>query len=158
MRNTNLPRGTKSVKNKVINHSVAGKNKEDNIHKALTSSGFRVHREVNIKSGKFTQKHGERNIDIKFEYGKMERYVESDGKVHGSLEMPTESTLKRNADFERLKLNYILINHESIKDLRKIMELKNITVEELTEFLVTYRAWEEYSKHLAKLEAGEFFV
>jgi len=72
--------------------------------------------------------------------------------------MPTERTLKRNADFERLKLNYILINHESIKDLRKIMELKNITVDELTEFLVTYRAWEEYSKHLAKLESGEFFV
>ena len=40
----------------------------------------------------------------------------------------------------------------------KIMELKNITTEELTDFLVTYRAWEEYSKHLAKLEAGEYFV
>ncbi len=154
----NLPRGTKSVKNRMIDHSISGKNKEDNIHKTLTSSGFRVHREVNMKSSKFTQKYGERNIDIKFEYGKMERYLESDGKVHGTLEMPTESTLKRNTDFERIKLNYILINHESIKELRKIMELKNITIDELTEFLVTYRAWEEYSKHLAKLEAGEFFV
>jgi hypothetical protein len=142
----------------MIDHSISGKNKEDNIHRTLTASGFRVHREVNMRSGKFTQKYGERNIDIKFEYGKMERYLESDGKVHGTLEMPTESTLKRNADFERVKLNYILINHESIKELRKIMELKNITIDELTEFLVTYRAWEEYSKHLAKLEAGEFFV
>ena len=97
-------------------------------------------------------------MDVKFEYGKMERYLESDGKVHGTLEMPTLSTLKRNADFERRKMDYILINHESIKDLRKIMELKNVSIDELTEFLVTYRAWEEYSKHLAKLEAGEFFV
>lgn len=153
-----MPRGNKSILNKKINHSISGKNKEDSIHKSLTKSGFRVHREVNIKNGKFTQKYGERNVDIKFAYGKMERYVESDGKVHGTLEMPTASTLKRNADFERIKLNYILINHESIKELRKIMELKNITTEELTDFLVTYRAWEEYSKHLAKLEAGEFFV
>ena len=158
MRTTNLTRGNKSVMNKKIDHSISGKNKEDLIHNTLRKSGFRVHREVNIKSGLFHQKYGERNIDVKFEYGKMERYLESDGKVHGSLEMPTEKTLKRNADFERLKLNYILINHESIKDLRKIMELKNITVDELTEFLVTYRAWEEYSKHLAKLESGEFFV
>jgi len=153
-----LPRGTKSILNKKIDHSTSGKNKEDNIHKSLTKSGFRVHREVNIKSSIFHQKHGERNVDVKFEYGKMERYLESDGKVHGTLEMPTLSTLKRNADFERRKMDYILINHESIKDLRKIMELKNVSIDELTEFLVTYRAWEEYSKHLAKLEAGEFFV
>ncbi len=153
-----MPRGTKSILNKKIDHSTSGKNKEDNIHKSLTKSGFRVHREVNIKSSKFKQKYGERNVDVKFEYGKMERYLESDGKVHGTLEMPTLSTLKRNADFERRKMDYILINHESIKDLRKIMELKNISIDELTEFLVTYRAWEEYSKHLAKLEAGEFFV
>ena len=153
-----MPRGTKSILNKKIDHSTSGKNKEDILHNALRKSGFRVHREVNVKSGRFTQKHGERNVDIKFEYGKLERYMESDGKVHGTLEMPTESTLKRNADFERTKMNYVLINHESIKELRKILELKNVSIDKLTEFLVTYRAWEEYSKHLAKLEAGEFFV
>ena len=158
MRTANLPRGNKSVMNKKINHAISGKNKEDLIHSSLTKSGFRVHREVNIKNGKFTQKYKERNVDIKFVYGKMDRYIESDGKVHGTLEMPTASTLKRNADFERINLEYILINHESIKELRKIMELKNVSIDELTEFLVTYRAWEEYSKHLAKLEAGEYFV
>ncbi len=153
-----MSRGTKDIVRKKTNTGSQGKNKEDLIHKTLTNSGFRVMREVNIQNAKFTQKFKERNVDIKFSYGKLERYLESDGKVHGSLETPTESTLKRNADFERTNMNYILINHESIKDLRKIMDLKNITVDELTEFLVTYRAWEEYSKHLAKIESGEIFV
>jgi len=144
--------------NKKVNTGSQGKNKEDLIHKCLTDSGFRVFREVNIQSPNFTQKRHERNIDIKFCWGKMDRYLESDGKVHGSLEQPTASTLKRNADFERNKMSYILINHESIRMLRKIMELKNVTVDELTQFLVTYRAWEEYSKHLAKQEAGEMLL
>ena len=150
-----MKRGTKSITNKMVNNNVAGKNKEDQIHKTLRDSGFRVFREVNIHNNKFEQKRKNRNVDMKFVYGRMERYIESDGKVHGTLETPTTSTLKRNADFERIKLNYILINHESIRELRKIMELKNITIEQLTEFIVTYRAWEEYSKHLAKTEAGE---
>ena len=154
----NLSRGTKSIKNLKIDHSISGKNKEDLIHNTLRESGFRVFREVNIKNSKFKQKYGERNIDMKFVYGKMDRYLESDGKVHGTLEAPTESTLKRNADFERIGIDYILINHDSIKELRKIMELKNVTIDELTQFLTTYRAWEEYSKHLAKLEAGEFYL
>jgi len=142
----------------MINHGVSGKNKEDIIHSILTKHGFQVHREVNISTGKFHQKHGNRNIDMKISFGKMERYLESDGKVHGTLEMPTLNTLKRNADFERAKMNYILINHETIRELRKIMELKNISIDQLTEFLTIYRTLEEYSKHLAKLEAGEFHV
>lgn len=148
----------KNLTNKMINHEVSGKNKEDYIHSVLTKNGFQVKREVNISSGIFTQKLHNRSIDIKFTYGKMERYLESDGRVHGTLEQPTESTLKRNADFERAKIPYILINHESIKDLRKIMKLSNVSIEELTEFLVTYRAWEEYSKHLAKIESGELIL
>lgn len=153
-----MSRGTKDLIRKKANTGSQGKNKEDLIHTTLRESGFRVMREVNIQNGNFTQKYHERNVDIKFSYGKMERYLESDGKVHGTLETPTESTLKRNADFERTNMNYILINHESIKELRKIMELKNVSVDELTKFIVTYRAWEEYSKHLAKLESGEIFV
>ena len=85
----------------------------------------------------------------------MTKLIEVDGKIHGDLEQPTLSTLKRNADFERINLNYILINHESITNLRRIMQkegkFKNITEPDLIEFLVTYRAWEEYSKHLARL-------
>ena len=88
----------------------------------------------------------------------MERYLESDGKVHGNLETPTQSTLKRNSDFEKDKIPYMIINHESIRELRKIMQLKNVSVEELTKFLVVYNAWQEYSKHLAKIEAGEYFI
>jgi len=150
--------GKKSITNKMINHSVSGKNKEDIIHTILTKNGFQVFREVGISDGRFNQKFNRRTVDIKFIMGKMERYLESDGFVHGSLEALTYRTLQRNADFERAKMKYVLINHETIRELRKIMGLKNITVNELTEFLVTYRAWEEYSKHLAKLEAGEMFV
>jgi hypothetical protein len=162
VRSTNLARGRKSIINKMINHKVSGKELEDLVHTVLTRCRFHTSREVEMSSGKFEQKHHKRNIDIKFTYGKMERYLEVDGKIHGSLEMPTETTLKRNADFERVKLNYILINHESITFLRKIMQeegkISGVKESELIEFLVSYRAWEEYSKHLAKLEAGEMFV
>jgi hypothetical protein len=158
VRNVPLPRGNKSILNKKVDHSISGKNKEDIIHTALREYGFNVHREVEYSSAKFDQKYHKRKIDIKFSYGKMDRYMESDGKVHGNLETPTLSTMKRNSDFEKAKIPYMLINHESIKDLRKIMGLKNITIDELTKFLVVYRAWEEYSKHLAKIEAGELFV
>jgi len=150
--------GKKSITNHMINHKVSGKNKEDLIHQILTKNGFAVRRECGISDGRFNQKYHNRQIDIRFTYGKMDRWLESDGRVHGTLEQPTQRTLDRNADFERGKLKYVLINHESIRELRKIMGLKNITIDQLTEFLVTYRAWEEYSKHLAKLEAGEMFV
>ena len=104
------------------------------------------------------QKHKERNIDIKFTYGKMDRFLECDGKIHGSLETPTESTIKRNADFERINLDYILINDESIKFLKKVMndegKMIGIKTDDIIEFLVTYLAWMEYSKHLARQEAG----
>lgn len=148
----------KNLTNKMIDHSVSGKNKEDLIHQALTEYGFQVFREAKVSNGKFDQKHKQRSVDIKYQYGKMERYLESDGKVHGNLENPTESTLKRNTDFEKAKMQYMIINHESIKELRKIMGLSNVSVEELTKFLVVYNAWQEYSKHLAKVEAGEFFI
>jgi hypothetical protein len=148
----------KNLTNKMIDHSVSGKNKEDLIHSALTEYGFKVFREVKVSDGRFDQKYHTRNIDMKYCYGKMDRYLESDGKVHGNLETPTQSTMKRNSDFEKAKIQYTLVNHESIRELRKIMELKNVSIEELTKFLVVYNAWQEYSKHLAKLEAGEYFV
>ncbi|UVF62467.1 hypothetical protein [Nitrososphaeria virus YSH_922147] len=148
----------KNLTNKMINHSISGKNKEDHIHSILTKNGFAVKREVVISDGRFQQARKTRSVDIKFTYGKMERYLESDGQVHGTLEQPTIQTLKRNADFERTNLPYIIINHESIRELRKIMELKNITIEQLTEFLTTYLAWMEYSKFLAKLEAGSLYL
>jgi len=135
---------------KKVNTGSQGKNKEDIIHKCLTDMNFRVIREYPISNIAFDQKFKQRKIDMKIMYGDMELYLESDGKVHGDLETPTKSTLKRNSDFNKAGMNYILINHESIRILRKIMELKNISLEELTEFITVYRAWEEYSKHLAR--------
>lgn len=153
-----MPRGNKSILNNKIDGSTSGKKMEDFCHNVLTSNRFATMREKKIHNELFEQKRKERNVDIKFTYGKMDRYLEVDGKIHGSLEQPTESTLKRNADFERIKLDYILINHESISFLRKIMmkegKLSHIKESDLIEFLVTYRAWEEYSKHLARIEAG----
>ena len=140
----------KNLTNHMINHSVAGKNKEDLIHKCLTDMNFRVIREYPISNMVFEQKYKQRKIDMKISYGNMELFLESDGKVHGDLETPTKSTLARNRDFEKAGLDYILINHESIRILRKIMKLKNISIEQLTEFIVVYRAWEQYSKHLAR--------
>ena len=133
----------------MIKHGVSGKNKEDIIHKALTDMKFRVIREFPISNLAFEQKYKQRKVDMKISYGDMDLYLESDGRVHGNLETPTTSTMKRNADFHRAGLNYILINHESIRELRKIMELKNISIEQLTEFITVYRAWEEYSKHIS---------
>jgi len=151
-------RGTKSIKNRMINHKVSGKALEDLVHKVLTDCRFRCMREVNIQNEKFEQKYKQRNIDIKYIYGSMDRYLEVDGKIHGSLEQPTASTLKRNADFERIGLQYTLINHESITTLRKIMQsegkLSSVKEPDIIEFLVSYMAWQEYSKHLAKIEAG----
>lgn len=152
----------KGIMNKMINHKVSGKALEDLVHTTLTNCRFHTVRESLIHNEKFEQKYKERKIDIKFTYGQMDRYLEVDGKIHGSLEQPTPSTLKRNADFERIGLDYILINHESITFLRKIMQeegkLSGVRESELIEFLVSYRAWEEYSKHLAKMEIEETFV
>jgi hypothetical protein len=144
--------GNKSVKNHMINHSVAGKNKEDLIHRVLTDNKFRVVREASIQDEAFNQKYKQRNVDFKFMYGTMNIYLESDGEVHGDLENPSASTIKRNADFNRINLKYVLINHESIKYLLKLMKedgkMGGISVENMIEFLVTYRAWEEYSKYI----------
>ena len=144
-----MPRGTKDIIRKKANTGSQGKKLEDVIHKALTDMKFRVIREFPMSNLAFEQKRKQRNIDMKVSYGNMDLYLESDGKVHGDLETPTESTRKRNADFTRVGLNYILINHESIRELRKIMQLRNISIEELTEFITVYRAWEEYSKHIS---------
>ena len=146
----------------MINHKVSGKALEDLVHKVLTDCKFHVLREVNIVNSKFDQKFHQRNIDIKYIYGRMDRYLEVDGKIHGSLEQPTKRTLERNADFERAGIKYTLINHESITTLRKIMQsegkLSHVKEPELIEFLVSYMAWQEYSKHLAKIEAGCMFI
>ena len=148
-----MSRGTNSIKNFKINHSVAGKSKEDLIHKTLTDSKFRVIREHNIHDERFEQKCKERTTDFKVMYGKMVFLMESDGEVHGDLENPTKSTMKRNADFKRANLDYVLVNHESIKYLLKIMKeekkMGGVSLEEMIEFIVTYRAWEEYSKYIS---------
>lgn len=149
----------KNIANNMINHSISGKDMEDFIHSIL-GKYFNVTRESEIKSDKFHQKHHGRKIDIKYTYGEMERFMEIDGKIHGDLENPTESTLKRNADFERIGIGYCyynIINTESIKGIRQTLQkegkLKSINENHLIEFLVTYIAWENYSKHLARKEA-----
>ena len=100
--------GRKSITNYMVNHSISGKALEDFVHNVLTKNYFKVHREVVVQSQKFLQKMQYRKIDIKFVYGKMTRYMEVDGKIHGDLEQPTLSTLQRTAHSERETTNYIL--------------------------------------------------
>ena len=77
--------------------------------------------------------------------------LESDGKVHGSLECPTKSTNERNKDFERTNRQYILINHEQVKVLKQVLGIV-AKDEDLVHFISAYRACEEYCKHQAQRE------
>jgi len=121
--------------------------KLDPIHQHLTRLGYKVFREPVIENHRFSTRNKIRNPDLKIVYGKFEVYLEVDGKVHGILEAPTENTLKRNADFERTNMNYIVLSEEDCK-------FHGIDIEKLA----AYRVGEEYTKFLAKVENGSLFI
>ena len=127
-----------------------GDDKIRTIIKALSDCGFYCSIEPKIHNEKFSTRNKIRNPDIEIKFGDMRIYLESDGKVHGDLENPTERTTKRNLDFENTDMSYILINHEHVKSLKKILELV-ANDDDLIRFLAAYRACEEYSKYQAKI-------
>lgn len=102
-----------------------------------------------IHNKKFSTRNNLRNPDIEISFGDMKVYLESDGKVHGDLENPTDNTVKRNIDFENAKMTYILINHDHVNMLKKILHLV-ANDDDLIRFLAAYRVCEEFSKHKAK--------
>lgn len=115
----------------------------------LNSCGFHCEVEPKIYDERFSTKNKIRNPDIVVKFGDMVLIIESDGKVHGNLEMPTKSTLQRNIDFENTFRDYILINHEHINELKKILGIV-AKDDDLSNFVAAYRACEEYSKHMAR--------
>ena len=123
----------------------------------LNNCGFHCKIEPKIYDERFSTKNKIRNPDIVITFGGMTVILESDGKVHGNLEMPTKSTIQRNMDFENTFRNYILINHEHIKELKKILCIV-ANDEDLANFISAYRACEEYSKSLSKKHPNSAIV
>jgi hypothetical protein len=122
------------------------------IVETLNNCGFHCEVEPKIHDVRFSTKNKIRNPDIVIKFGGMVLILESDGKVHGNLEMPTKSTIQRNTDFENTFRNYILINHEHIRELKKILCIV-ANDEDLANFIAAYRACEEYSKSISKKQA-----
>lgn len=138
-----IHRSTKKVSR---NH---GSEKIDLIQSALTECGFHTIQEPRLYNEKFSTPNKIRNPDLKITFSNLTLYQESDGKVHGTLEQPTELTLARNADFIRAGIDFRQINHETIKELRRILGI-NATIEDLTKFLSVYLVLESYSIHIAR--------
>ena len=130
-----------------------GNSKIETIIKALSDCGFKCKQEPVLTNKEFSTKNKVRNPDIQIKFDSMNIILESDGKVHGDLEQPTKSTMERNKDFERTGMDYILINHEHVNSLKKILNIV-ANDDDLVRFLSCYRACEEYSKHMAKKENG----
>ena len=104
-------------------------------------------REPEITNAKFSTRNHVRRPDLKVVFGKFQVYIEIDGHVHGILEQPTENTLRRNCDFERVNMNYIILSEEDAKFHG--LDIKG---------LAGYRVGEEYTKFLAKLENGSMYL
>jgi len=119
------------------------------IAKTLTDLGFSCVFEPKIYSDKFSTANKIRNPDLKISFGKMITYLESDGKVHQTLEMPNDRTQKRNEDFERAEIPYILINHETLHELKKILKIA-IPKDDLIKIISVYCVLEQYAKFLAR--------
>lgn len=114
------------------------------IHQHLTNLGYQVFREPTIENHRFSTNNHIRRPDLLVKFGKkFEVYIEIDGAVHGNLEQPSTNTLKRNSDFERTHMNYIILSEEDCKFYS--LDIKS---------LAGYRVGEEYTKFLARVESG----
>ena len=117
-----------------------GNSKIEGIVKALSNCGFYCVIEPKLHNEKFSTRNKIRNPDIIIKFGGMEVIL--------------ESTMQRNNDFEKTNYNYIVINHEHIKELKKILGIV-ANDEDLVNFISAYRACEEYSKHISKKPVEE---
>jgi len=121
--------------------------KLDLIQMHLENLHYHTFRETTISNGNFSTRNHIRVPDLKVEIGKFECYIELDGAVHGSLESPTEKTVRRNTDYEVAHYNYIILNEEDAKFFK--LDIPD---------LAAYRINEEHSKFLAKMNGGLLFV
>ena len=115
--------------------------KLNEIHTHLSNLHFQVEQEPTIKHEKFNTRTHVRNPDFRIKFGKFQCFLELDGKVHGTLEQPTQKTLSRNADFERAKLPYVIVSEEDAKFFK-------LDICDLSAYLIE----QEYSKFLSREE------
>ena len=89
-------------------------NKLDDIQQHLTQQGFNFIREKEIFERCFSTRNHLRVPDLTMDAGRLV-VIELDGSIHGSLEFQTEKTRRRNADYNRAGIIYILLNEEQMK-------------------------------------------
>jgi len=114
--------------------------KLDDIQQHLTQQLLYFEREKPLYNSLFSTKNHLRVPDLTMFQKEKLIVIELDGGIHGSLEMQTDKTKKRNADYNRANIIYILLNEQQAKE--EHLELEN---------LATYRVREV----LCKLEAKE---
>jgi len=135
-------RGTKSFIHK--SNKNGGRNSDaeklDKIldHLNLTHN-FSTTREPIIEDHHFSTRNCIRNPDIKVKFGDFYCYVELDGKVHQTLDEPTEKTLIRNSDYERTNTPYIILNESDALE-------HNLDLCDLVTYLISY----EHTKQMAR--------
>jgi len=137
-----MPRGKKQwIHNANKNRSRGSDaSKLDDIQEFLNEQRLYFTRETAINNGLFSTRNHIRVPDLSMWKGDKLIVIELDGKVHQSLEDPTKKTLRRNADYNRAGIIYILINEEQAEAYN--LELRDLTA---------YRVREV----LSKLESGE---
>lgn len=114
--------------------------KLDDIQQHLNQQGLYFERERTLHNPLFKTKNNCRIPDLSMFQNRKPIVIELDGPVHGSLEMQAEKTKRRNADYNRAGIIYILLNEQQAKE--EHLELQN---------LASYRVREV----LSKLEAKE---
>ncbi len=102
---------------------------------------FKTVREALVTDERFTQARKNRNVDLKTTNTVPNIYIELDGKSHGGLGSIDESnaTQKRNADFTRAGIPYVIVNEE-LADYLKLDYVK----------LMEYLIWHKLSEEMAK--------
>jgi len=116
--------------------------KLDDIQQHLTQQKFNFIRERIIYDELFSTRNHIRVPDLSMVRGRKMIVIELDGGIHGSLEMQSERTKTRNADYNRARIIYILLNEEQAAGEDPPLDIVS---------LADYRVREV----LSKIESGE---
>jgi len=116
--------------------------KLDDIQQHLTQQKFNFIRERVVQNDSFSTRNHIRVPDLSMIRGRRLIIIELDGGIHGSLEMQSERTKKRNADYNRAGFIYILLNEEQAAGEDPALDIVS---------LADYRVREV----LSKIDSGE---
>ena len=89
--------------------------KIDEIQTHLTLQNIHSIRERELFDARFNTRNKLRVPDLTVTHKGKLIVIELDGPVHGSLEFQSEKTKRRNADYNRAGIIYILLNEEQCK-------------------------------------------